>query len=434
MTKIKLKEITTKIGSGATPRGGQNVYKNSGISLIRSQNVLDFQFSKDGLAYIDEVQAKELDGVTVSEGDILLNITGDSIARCCIVPCEILPARVNQHVSIIRCSDDVSSEYVFYYLQYLKQYLLQICGVGGTRNALTKDVIENLEIKVPSLGDQKKIGSLLKVIDEKIAINNKKIDLLEDNLLNLYSYWFLQFNFSNDQGISNKPYKESGGKLEWNEKIKLSIPVGWDVLPLKDFIHSEKSGDWGDEVETGNHKLKVFCVRGADINGMNGLEISDLPVRYILERNSHKILGEHDIVIEISGGSPTQSTGRMTFITKKTFDRFPNKIICSNFCKAVTLKDNNYFYNFIFFWKALYNSGVFFGHEGKTSGIKNLLFESVVNSCCMPVPPLGLAKKFSQIAENSEEIKQTLIIENKNLVDMRSMLLPLLIEGKVLTH
>ncbi len=170
---LKLKDITLKIGSGATPTGGQNSYQNEGISLIRSQNVHDFKFSMDGLAYINEDQAKALNIVTVQENDILLNITGDSIARVCIVPPKILPARVNQHVSIIRCNKSANSHYVFYYLENLKPYLLKICGVGGTRNALTKEAIEKLEIFVPDLFTQKKIASVLSTLDSKIELNNR---------------------------------------------------------------------------------------------------------------------------------------------------------------------------------------------------------------------------------------------------------------------
>ena len=77
----KLKELTDKIGSGATPRGGEQAYKKEGISLIRSQNVLDFGFNYNNLAKIDDKQAKELNNVEVKENDILINITGDSIAR-----------------------------------------------------------------------------------------------------------------------------------------------------------------------------------------------------------------------------------------------------------------------------------------------------------------------------------------------------------------
>ncbi len=103
----KLEKITTKIGSGATPLGGEKSYHAEGISLIRSLNVYDKGFRIKDLAFLDNNQADKLSNVVVESGDILLNITGASVARCCIVPEEILPARVNQHVSIIRLIKDV---------------------------------------------------------------------------------------------------------------------------------------------------------------------------------------------------------------------------------------------------------------------------------------------------------------------------------------
>ena len=110
-----LKKITTKIGSGATPRGGKSSYKTEGITLIRSLNVYDFEFSYEGLAFITEGQASEtrLARVIVEPKDILLNITGASVARCCMVPEHLLPARVNQHVSLVRIDPNrADSHYV----------------------------------------------------------------------------------------------------------------------------------------------------------------------------------------------------------------------------------------------------------------------------------------------------------------------------------
>lgn len=101
MLKTRIGEIATKVGSGSTPKGGKNSYKGGKVALIRSQNVRDMYFDYNGLAYINNEQAQELDNVEVKSGDILFNITGDSIARCCIVPNDVLPARVNQHVAII---------------------------------------------------------------------------------------------------------------------------------------------------------------------------------------------------------------------------------------------------------------------------------------------------------------------------------------------
>ena len=108
-----LKEITTKIGSGSTPKGGKEAYHEIGITLVRSLNVYDFVFELKDLAFINEIQAKKLNGVTIEKDDILLNITGASVGRCTIIPENLLPARVNQHVSIIRCTKTKADLLVF---------------------------------------------------------------------------------------------------------------------------------------------------------------------------------------------------------------------------------------------------------------------------------------------------------------------------------
>ena len=103
---VKLGDVCSKIGSGATPKGGSTVYVEKGTTFIRSQNVYNLAFAYDGLVYINDDAANKLKGVTLEENDILLNITGDSVARTCIVPSNILPARVNQHVVIVRPRED----------------------------------------------------------------------------------------------------------------------------------------------------------------------------------------------------------------------------------------------------------------------------------------------------------------------------------------
>ncbi|HBC3857593.1 TPA: restriction endonuclease subunit S [Vibrio parahaemolyticus] len=179
----KLKALTTKIGSGATPKGGEKAYKSSGISLIRSLNVHDCFFKKDKLAFIDDEQANGLKNVVVESGDVLLNITGASIARCCIVPNEFLPARVNQHVAIIRPTEYVDSKFLNYLIinpKFKAQLLWQGAG-GATRQALTKAMVEELNIPLPSLPEQKriveKLDALLTRIDTAIEHLQSKLDL-----------------------------------------------------------------------------------------------------------------------------------------------------------------------------------------------------------------------------------------------------------------
>ena len=174
MALKKMKDICIKIGSGATPRGGKEAYTDSGISLIRSQNVLDFSFASNGLAYINEEQAEKLRNVIVEKDDVLLNITGDSVARACIVEEEVLPARVNQHVAIIRANPEmVISSYLLYFLQLRKPYLLQLASGGATRNALTKKMLEDIEINIPTIEEQKRIVSIIDDLQRKIKKNNE---------------------------------------------------------------------------------------------------------------------------------------------------------------------------------------------------------------------------------------------------------------------
>lgn len=173
---IKLREICIKIGSGATPRGGKSAYQSSGITLIRSQNVYDEGFTEKGLVFINDDQAEKLKNVTIEKEDILFNITGASIARCCIVPENYLPARVNQHVAIIRTNEKALPKYVQMMLispEY-KQQLLDI-GEGATsRQAITKKQLEEFKIPLPSLEKQKTI------VDEIVKIESQIADLEEE--------------------------------------------------------------------------------------------------------------------------------------------------------------------------------------------------------------------------------------------------------------
>jgi len=182
---ILLGEHARKIGSGATPTGGESAYKDTGISLIRSMNVHDGEFIYKNLAYIDEVQAAKLANVKVEENDVLLNITGASVARVCRVPKNVLPARVNQHVSIIRPLPNLNPVFLEHLLfsGSVKKGLLQIGGGGATREAITKAQIEELEIICPPIDIQNMYAAQVAVI-ERMNDYASHATLELDNLFN----------------------------------------------------------------------------------------------------------------------------------------------------------------------------------------------------------------------------------------------------------
>lgn len=159
---VKLKSVTSKVGSGATPRGGEAVYNQSGIPLIRSMNIHFDGFRRDGLVYLDDKEASLLDAVKVKSNDVLFNITGASIGRVTTAPAEMTGARVNQHVCIIRPTDELMPQFLSYYLRSPEQQaLIGSNQIGGTRQAVTKGMILNWEIPLPTLAEQKKVVKLL---------------------------------------------------------------------------------------------------------------------------------------------------------------------------------------------------------------------------------------------------------------------------------
>lgn len=178
----KLKNITSKIGSGATPKGGNESYKTEGISLIRSLNVHNNSFVYKDLAYIDDNQAETLKNVTIEENDVLLNITGASVARCCVVPSNVLPARVNQHVAIIRAREILNNTFLCYLLtsHSYQQELISIgkCN-GATREAITKGQLENLDIPLPPLPLQRQFASKIEAIERQKELIKQSISETE---------------------------------------------------------------------------------------------------------------------------------------------------------------------------------------------------------------------------------------------------------------
>jgi type I restriction enzyme S subunit len=153
-----LADGTTKVGSGATPKGGKAAYHSTGTPLIRSLNIHFDRFIYAGMAYLSPVQARELDNVTVRSGDVLLNITGASIGRVNQCPTELDGARVNQHVCIIRPVSALDAAFLRYFLSSPQQQgIIFEIETGVTRQALTKEMILNFEIPIPPLNEQRRI-------------------------------------------------------------------------------------------------------------------------------------------------------------------------------------------------------------------------------------------------------------------------------------
>ena len=358
------------------------------------------------------------------KGDILISAAG-TIGKTVIFDGEDSYFQDSNIVWIENDESKVTNQFLYYFLQTNPF----ITTNGSTIKRLYNDNLRDTKIpNVPSIQQQNQITDILGTLDKKIQINNQINQELEAMAKTLYDYWFVQFGFSDQNG---KPYKSSGGKMVYHPELKREIPEGWGETTFSSWISDNKTGDWGKETSQGNYTLEVDCIRGADINGLSGNGKIDMPTRFILEKNKNKLLTDFDIVIEISGGSPTQSTGRIVGISENVLNRFELPLICSNFCKAVSLNEQETFYNFVYEWKNLYDNGVLFSWEGKTSGIKNLLFDSFVTNYHIAQPPIDLMKQFFDYASSVDKKTQLLLKQNQELSQLRDWLLPMLMNGQV---
>ncbi|MFA4857842.1 MAG: restriction endonuclease subunit S [Candidatus Margulisiibacteriota bacterium] len=313
----KLKEVTTKIGSGATPRGGQSAYLDEGIPLIRSLNIYDLQFSYADLAFINDEQARRLSNVTVEKDDVLLNITGASVCRCTSVPDSLVPARVNQHVAIIRADrKQLDGKYLKYVLvsPLYKRALLGLATTGATREALTKSDLENLELKLPEIKSQSRIASVLSAYDDLIENNEKRIKILEEMAQRLYTEWFVKFKFPGHEKVKMVESGTQYGK----------IPEGWEVRRLGDITSVITKGTTPTTmkksfVEKGINFIKIESV------GDNGEIMEDKLAK--IDQDTHDLLSRSqlqsgDVLFSIAG-----AIGRTTLITPKLLPANTNQAL-----------------------------------------------------------------------------------------------------------
>lgn len=359
-------------------------WQNEGVPVIRNYNLKDGYIERKNLSYVDEQTYLERVKRATPEAEDIIISREAPMGVVGIVPKDF-KCCLGQRLVLLKINKDICHpSYLLYVLMsnFVQQQIRRIDVTGSIVSNLNISDMKKLKIPVYSLDEQIKVADTLSNIDEKIALNNQINATLEQMAKTLYDYWFVQFDFPDDNG---KPYKSSGGEMVYNETLKREIPKGWDVKKLADWIKTDKSGDWGQEEPKGNYQLEVTCIRGADINPINNQGIIEAPTRFILEKNANKLLSDFDFVIEISGGSPTQSTGRIASISPSTLCRFDKPLICSNFCKAISLKDNSYFYNFAFLWNQIYDNDILFRWKERLAESRTyyliILSKAIMNLC-----------------------------------------------------
>ena len=290
------------------------------------------------------------------------------------------------------------------YLYYLMSLLdLDSYNEGTTIPSLRTETLNRLEFAIPNLEYQSKVMSVLEPIDRKIKLNEEVNENLQEQVKAIFHSMF----------------------------ISAEDRFSWESGTFSDLIESTLGGDWGKESPTGKNTEMVYCIRGADIPEVKAGNKGKMPTRYILPKNySAKRLLPGDVVVEISGGSPTQSTGRVAAISQSLLDRYDKGMVCTNFCRAIKPK---YGYSMFvyYYWQYLYDRNVFFSYENGTTGIKNLDLSGFITTEEILLPPFELVQKFDDYCQCAFDQTFANGLENERLAKLRDTLLPKLMSGEL---
>ena len=384
------------------------------VSLIRSLNVYDYSFSYENLAYIDEVQAKKLSNVEIHENDILLNITGASVGRCCKVPRQIIPARVNQHVSIVRVDNNCANvDYILYYINspHNKLRLLNIAQGGATREALTKEAIENFIVELPDNNAQDFIANILSSYDNLIENNNRRIAILEEMAQRLYREWFVHFRFP---GHENVKMVES--------KLGL-IPENWHNFKIENIVSFNRGKSYRSSeinVEDGVPFINLKNIRAYGGFNKGGTKLFDG-----IYKESHKVR-PGDIVMAVT--DMTQERRLVGQVARVPNMKSDYAIISMDLIKLIPFQAQNS----VYVYSLLRYSNLSRKIAGFANGANVLhLDPELVLQQDFIMPDDDTIKRFTSLVEslyNSVDICEE---KNETLRKTRDHLLPRLISGDI---
>jgi restriction endonuclease S subunit len=412
---------------------------------------LNYKRIGEHIRLVDErnkgLQVKQLLGLSISKQFIpsVANIIGTDMENYKIIrknqfACSTMQVRRDKKmpVALLQEVDEaiISQAYPIFEVkdpkELLPEYLMmwftrsefdrEACfhAVGGVRGSLEWEDFENLQLPIPHPDKQREIVKEYNVIQNRIALNQQLIQKLEETAQAIYKQWFVDFEFPDENG---KPYKSSGGEMVWNEELQKEIPKGWEVGKLNEVKSSTLGGDWGKDLAIDNYTKEVFCIRGTDIPASSIGQKGNIPTRYILDKNLiNRKLDAFDIVTEISGGSPTQSTGRSVFISEEYLNYLNKPAICSNFCRVIKAK--KHFEEYLFCTiKYLYNAGVLFTYENSSNGVKNLALEDLFNEELIAIPMQRIVTEFKKVFSTMNKYMNAIGIELEISEELRSLLL-----------
>ncbi len=417
-----------------------DLYVQSGVPVIRGNNISDTRALDGGFVYVTPETADGLRSSNVYADDLVFPHRG-AIGRVGMVP------RDDHHryllsTSLMKLSCDletVDPKFVFYFFRSPagRHELLKNASTVGTPGiGQPLASLKSVTLPVPPLSEQRAIANILGTLDDKIELNRRMNETLETIARAIFKSWFVDFDpvrakaEGRDTGLP--PHIANLFPDSFEDSELGAIPSGWAIKTLDQMTSFVLGGDWGKESPSEIFSAETRCIRGADIPELQSAGLGNMPVRFLKQSSLEKrFLQNGDLVIEISGGSPTQSTGRPVLMSQELLQRSELPLVCSNFCRLV--RPNSQFYSrFLYLWlRWLYSADEFLQFENGTTGIKNFAFSLFSSTYRFVSPPFDVAAAFDELTGALFRRREAAASESDSLASMRDTLLPKLISGEL---
>ena len=365
--------------------------------------------------FISQTGFEEIASNTISGESVLVGCIGSDMGN---VAYSNITCATNQQInSITQFKNGAEPLYVYYLLSTMKPYFQKIAG-STTTPILPKSVFEEIEIYLPGIKYQKDIVSILYALDRKIALNHQINDNLEAMAKQLYDYWFVQFDFPNEEG---KPYKSSGGAMVWNEKLKRDIPKGWSVKNLEQIATSYQQG-----LIRSNNQLstdsKYGYLKMGDLDGKGQYTLQGL-TRTNATNEEVDLFSLHKGDFLINVRNSKEIVGKTCLIGYVERNTLYNHMLVRLDFKDVSTFYMNLLFNSEFMYKAL--DGL---KQGTTTVIA--LYQNDLYRLPILVPAPCVMEQFSKITDSILDQKEIISYEIEELTKQRDDLLPLLMNGQ----
>ena len=418
MSELKTYTLEQLCIVGSSKRVHLSDYVQQGVPFYRSKEVIEISSGKNisEQLFISSEKYSEIKSKfpVPQENDVLITAVG-TIGEILVVKDPNFYFKDGNLIWLRNINFDIIDiDYLYYFFKSdLFQKTIKYNNIGAVQKALTIDFLKTVKITVPSLDNQRKLVSVLKSIDKKIQINNQINQELEAMAKTLYDYWFVQFDFPDQNG---KPYKSSGGKMVYNPELKREIPEGWGVEKLEDLAQF-KNGINYEKNSSGSEKVKIINVRNISSSTIF-IHQTDLDEIFLENDKSINFIVNEGMILITRSGIPGAT---------RLVSELEAKTVYSGFIIASEVNDLIY-KNLIFYY--LKNVEEVLKNQSAGTIMKNIS-QSVLTDMAVSLPPQNVLLKFNSIIDDLLEQMKNVQRQNQELTQLRDWLLPMLMNGQV---